>query len=113
MSKKKANKLSIILNVVLYLRVSSEEQAKFGYSIDNQRKECINFSERNGYHVAKIFVDEGKSAKDLNRHEAREMLSFCGKSKNCIDAIIVWRLDRLTRNTMDYHGEIRPFLIKR
>ena len=113
MSKKKiANKLSIILNVVLYLRVSSEEQAKYGYSIDNQEKECKIFAERNGYHVAKVFVDEGKSAKDLNRPEAREMLSFCGKSKNCVDAIIVWRLDRLTRNTMDYHGEIRPFLIK-
>ena len=40
------------------------------------------------------------------------MLSYCGKTKNRVDAIIVWRLDRLTRNTMDYHGEIRPFLEK-
>ena len=40
------------------------------------------------------------------------MLSYMGKSKNHIDALIVWRLDRLTRNTMDYHGEIRKFLEK-
>ena len=113
MSKKKLpNKLKMILNVVLYLRVSSEEQAKYSFSIDNQKEECIRFAEREGYHVIKIFIDEGKSAKDLNRPEAREMLSYCGKAKNRVDAIIVWRLDRLTRNTMDYHGEIRPFLEK-
>ena len=113
MSKKNiTNKLSFIVNVVLYLRVSSEEQAKYGFSIDNQRVDCTNFAERNGYHVVKVFIDDGKSAKDLNRPEAREMLSYCGKAKNHVDAIIVWRLDRLTRNTMDYHGEIRPFLEK-
>ena len=39
MAKKKSpNKLNIIVNVVLYLRVSSDEQAKFGFSIENQRK---------------------------------------------------------------------------
>jgi site-specific DNA recombinase len=113
MAKKKLpNKLSMIVNVVLYLRVSSEEQAKYGFSIDNQRIDCTNFAERNGYHVVKVFTDDGKSAKDLNRPEAKEMLSYMGKSKNHIDALIVWRLDRLTRNTMDYHGEIRPFLDK-
>ena len=32
--------------------------------------------------------------------------------KDEIDAIIVWRLDRLTCNTMDFHGVIRPFLEK-
>ena len=113
MAKKKSpNKLNIIVNVVLYLRVSSDEQAKFGFSIENQRKECTNFAERKGYHIVKVFIDDGKSAKDLNRPEAREMLSYMGKSKNHIDALIVWRLDRLTRNTMDYHGEIRKFLEK-
>ena len=70
MAKKKLpNKLRMIVNVVLYLRVSSEEQAKYGFSIDNQRIDCTNFAERNGYHVVKVFTDDGKSAKDLNRPE--------------------------------------------
>ena len=113
MSKiKQKNKLNLILRVVIYLRVSSEEQAKHGFSIENQKKDCLKFAEQKGYHVVKIFVDDGKSAKDLNRPEAQDMISFCSKSKNNIDAIIVWRLDRISRNTIDFHGVIRPFLMK-
>jgi len=45
-----------------------------------------------------------------HRPQAQELLSFCGKKKNNIDAVIVWRLDRLSRNNTDYHGEIKPLL---
>ena len=52
---------------VVYARVSSEEQAKHGFSIDNQKRQCIEFAEKQGYSVTKVFVDEGKSAKNLER----------------------------------------------
>lgn len=93
---------------VIYARVSSEEQAKHGFSIENQKKVCIDFAKKQGYYVAKVFVDEGKSAKNLDRPEIQELMTYCGKKKNNIKALVIWRLDRISRNTTDYHGVLRP-----
>ena len=98
---------------VIYARVSSEEQAKHGFSIENQKKVCIDFAEKEGYYVAKVFVDEGKSAKNLDRPEIQDLMAYCDKKKNDIKAIVIWRLDRLSRNNTDYHGILRPLLAKR
>lgn len=67
---------------VIYARVSSEEQAKHGFSIENQKKVCIEFAEKNGYFVDKVFVDEGKSAKNLERPEIQELMDYCSKKKH-------------------------------
>lgn len=93
---------------VIYARVSSEEQAKHGFSIENQKKVCIEFAQKSGYLVDKVFVDEGKSAKNLERPEIQELMAYCSKKKNDIKAIVIWRLDRISRNTTDYHGVLRP-----
>lgn len=98
---------------VIYARVSSEEQAKHGFSIENQKKVCIEFAEQNGYIVDKVFIDEGKSAKNLDRPEIQDLMAYCDKKKNNIKAIVIWRLDRLSRNNTDYHGILRPLLAKR
>ncbi|DAB19087.1 TPA: hypothetical protein CPT81_08795, partial [Candidatus Gastranaerophilales bacterium HUM_20] len=98
---------------IIYVRVSSEEQAKHGFSIENQKKVCSEFAERNGYYVDKLFVDEGKSAKNLDRPEIQELMSYCSKKKNDIKALVVWRLDRISRNNTDYHGVLRPLLDKK
>ncbi len=97
---------------VVYARVSSEEQAKHGFSIDNQKRQCIEFAEKQGYSVAKVFVDEGKSAKNLERPEIQELMAYCSKKKNKITAVIIWRLDRISRNNEDYHGALRPLFEK-
>lgn len=93
---------------VIYVRVSSEEQAKHGFSIENQKRQCEEFAERNNYCVIKTFVDEGKSAKNLDRPEIQDLMAFCSKKKNDVKAVIIWRLDRISRNTTDYHGALRP-----
>lgn len=93
---------------VIYARVSSEEQAKHGFSIENQKKVCIEFAQKQGYFVEKVFIDEGKSAKNLERPEIQELMDYCSKKKNCINAVVIWRLDRISRNTTDYHGVLRP-----
>ena len=102
-----------ITKAVVYARVSSEEQAKHGFSIENQKKVCCEFAQKNGYNVDKIFVDEGKSAKNLDRPEIQELMNYCAKKKNNIEAVIIWRLDRISRNNTDYHGVLRPLLAKK
>jgi len=96
---------------VIYIRVSTEEQVKQGYSIASQTDACTDFALNQGYSNAKLFIDEGLSAKDLNRPQAQNMLKYCKQKSNNIKAIIVWRLDRLSRFNCDYHGVIRPLII--
>ena len=55
-----------------------------------------------------MFVDEGKSAKNLDRPEIQDLITYCSKKSNKINAVIIWRLDRISRNNEDYHGVLRP-----
>lgn len=64
-------------NCFIYCRVSTEEQADRGYSLDAQEKHCRDFAERNGYKVLGIYRDEGKSATNLDRSALQELLSRC------------------------------------
>ena len=97
---------------VIYIRVSTEEQAKHGFSIETQLKACQEFAYKEGYTIVQTFIEEGKSAKDLNREEVKKLIKFCDNKKNIINAIIVWRIDRLSRFNVDYHGVIRPMLMR-
>ena len=98
---------------VIYVRVSTEEQFKHGFSVETQTQTCLEFAQRHGFYVCKVFTEEGMSAGNLNRPEAQKMLKYCNDDKNNINAIIVWRLERLSRFNVDYHGTIRPILMHR
>ncbi len=86
---------------VIYLRVSTEEQVE-NYSLDTQKDICRKEAEKRGLEVAEIFREEGRSAKTANRPELIRMLEYCRKNKKLIDAVIVYRLDRISRQTSDY-----------
>lgn len=97
-------------NCFIYCRVSTEEQADKGYSLDTQEKLCRDFAERNGHKVLGVYRDEGKSATNLDRAALQELLSRCTKESG-IAAVIVQETDRLARNTKD-HLTIRAVLKK-
>lgn len=84
-------------NAVIYVRVSTEEQAKHGYSIDAQIKNCASFASQNNYSVVNIFKEEGLSAKDLKRPQLHELFKYCRNNKNKVDVLIFWKWDRLSR----------------
>lgn len=87
---------------VIYLRVSTEEQVE-NYSLDTQEDICKKEAERKGLSVTQTFREEGRSAKTITgRPVLIEMLEFCRKHKKDIDAIIIYRLDRISRQTSDY-----------
>lgn len=87
---------------IVYLRVSTEEQVE-NYSLETQENICIKEAERRGLEVVKIFREEGRSAKNITGRPALiELLEFCRKNRNSIDALIVYRLDRLSRQIQDY-----------
>ncbi len=96
---------------VLYVRVSTLEQVDEGNSLITQEKACRDWAEKNGYDVAAVFIERGESAKTANRTELQKMLRYCAEKKNRISAVIVYKLDRLSRNTDDY-SQLR-LLLKR
>ncbi len=93
----------ITRRAALYIRVSTEEQAKKGYSLEAQREDLEEFANKNGYVVVDHYIDEGKSArkKYTRRTEFMRMLEDIRAGK--IDVILFIKLDRWFRNIADYY----------
>ncbi len=88
------------LRAVGYLRVSTEEQARDGVSLDAQRHRIEAHAEAQGWELAGIEADNGISGKRLNnRPGLRRALSALRKGR--ADALLVVALDRLSRTTTD------------
>ena len=96
-------------NAVSYVRVSSEDQKKHGYSIGQQITNNMQFALQNGYKLVKTFKDEGISAKNMDRPALQELLAYCMDETNEVEAVIVWKLDRISRNVADYTATLSPF----
>src|SRR4051812_17165204 len=89
-------------NAVIYLRVSTEEQVD-NYSLETQENICRKQAEQRGLTVLEIFREEGRSAKTISgRPMLIQMLEYCRKRRKEIDAVLVYRLDRISRQTADY-----------
>jgi DNA invertase Pin-like site-specific DNA recombinase len=83
--------------VACYCRVSTDEQAKFGFSIQAQKDALEKYCKENGYKY-EFYIDEGISASSMKKRKAlNEMLSKC----NVFDMILFTKLDRLSRNVLD------------
>ena len=87
----------------LYIRVSTEEQARKGYSLPAQKEDLEDYARKNGYAIAGYYIDEGKSArkKYTRRKEFMRMLEDVKAGK--IDVILFIKLDRWFRSVADYY----------
>ncbi len=87
----------------VYVRVSTAEQVE-NYSLDTQVRACLEFCDREGLDVVRIFREEGESAKTANRPELQAMLNACATEgrRTGITAVVVFRIDRLARAVEDY-----------
>lgn len=87
---------------LIYIRVSSEEQVE-NYSLGTQEEICKRTARLKGLEVVEVFREEGRSAKNIiGRPELIRLLDYCRKNKKEINAIIVYRIDRLSRQTEDF-----------
>ncbi len=92
----------------IYIRVSTEDQAREGFSLPEQEKRLRAMCDYKGYEVYKIYKDAGISAKTGNHRPAFEELKEDIKKK-LINTIVVLKLDRLTRSVYDMEN-IMKFL---
>jgi len=89
---------------VLYLRVSTAEQAAAGHhSLDAQEILCRRYAESEGMKVVEAIRDEGYSGRSTNRPGFRRLLEYTGKRPPVkIDAILIQDTSRMGRNTVEY-----------
>lgn len=97
------NPVPEIRRAALYIRVSTEEQAKKGYSLPAQKEDLEEYAKKNGYAIVGYYIDEGKSArkKYTNRKEFMRMMEDVKADK--IDVILFIKLDRWFRSVADYY----------
>lgn len=92
----------------LYIRVSTEDQAREGFSLPEQEKRLRAMCEYKGYEIYDVYKDAGISAKTGNlRPEFERLLQDIRDKK--VNTIVVLKLDRLTRSVYDMEG-IMSFL---
>lgn len=85
-------------NCVLYTRVSTKEQADNNLSLETQLKACNEYAKKCGYTILAHFGKTYESASTDERKEFTSMLSFVKKSKERVSYIIVYSLERFSRN---------------
>ena len=88
----------MIKNVAIYCRVSTEEQKKFGISVDDQKNSLTEYCKRNKYKIYDYYIDEGVSAGTISKR--KEFVRLL-KDLDNIDLIIFTKLDRFSRNVRD------------
>ena len=84
----------------IYIRVSTEDQAREGFSLGEQEEKLKDLCKYKEYEVFKVYCDAGISAKDMeHRPKFQEMLEDIKKGK--INYIVAYKLDRVTRSVRD------------
>ena len=82
---------------VIYARYSSENQRE--ESIEGQLRENMAYAKKNGIEIVGTYIDRAVSAKTDKRDEFQRMIK--DSSKKGFDVVIVWKLDRFSRNRYD------------
>ncbi len=87
------------MKAIGYIRVSTEEQAAQGISLSAQRQKIEAYCVAKDLELTGIIEESGKSAKDLKRPGFQKLLGLVKRKE--IEAVIILKLDRAFRNTVD------------
>ena len=87
----------MLKKAAIYARYSCDKQTE--QSIEGQIRVINEFAQRNGYTIVTEYIDRAKSAKTANRPQFLQMIS--DSAKNLFDFVIVYKLDRFSRNRYD------------
>lgn len=85
--------------IAVYVRVSTQEQAKEGYSIGEQTDRLKKYADAHGWLVFKVYTDAGHSGANQDRPALQDLIADVKAGK--IDKVLVYKLDRLSRSQKD------------
>ena len=95
------------MKAIGYVRVSTEDQAREGVSLENQKAKIKTYCELKDLDLIEIIEDAGISGKNLNRPGVKKVLELAKKKE--VDAVVVYKLDRMFRSTVDALETTRRF----
>jgi site-specific DNA recombinase len=84
-----------------YVRISSQRQIN-GESPETQQSSIKDYADRNNIDIVATFYDEAKSGKNTDRSELQNMLKYAEKNKGEIDHVIVYKMNRASRDMATY-----------
>jgi site-specific DNA recombinase len=82
-----------------YVRVSTEEQAREGLSLEAQRARILAACAAHGLVLGEVLLESGESGKTLHRPQLQQLLDRVRAGQ--VGAVVITKLDRLTRRTRD------------
>lgn len=85
--------------VVLYIRVSTYEQAEFGYSLEAQTEALREYCRANGWPIYQVYADEGISGKWADNRPALQRL-LADAEQGSFQLVLVWKVNRLARDAL-------------
>jgi len=88
----------LTVRVAIYTRVSTEDQAKEGFSLDAQRERLEAFCKARDWEIAAKYVDDGHSGRDVRRPAYQRMMA----ERETWDTILVIKMDRIHRNSRHF-----------
>jgi len=95
------------MKAAIYRRVSTLEQKKNGYSIDAQGEKLRSYCKAMGYELIEDFTDDGYSGSTTNRPALQKLIKLV--KARLIDIVIIYRLDRLSRDVRDTLNLVEMF----
>lgn len=87
-----------VKKVAIYMRVSTEDQAKEGYSLENQLDKLRDYCRARDMEISGEYVDEGFTGRNTRRPKYQQMLADMDQW----DAIVVHKMDRIHRNQKNF-----------
>jgi len=88
------------MKAIGYVRVSTEEQARHGISLDMQRTKISRYAELEDMELVQIIADEGISGSTIKARPGIQHVLRLARRRE-VEAVIVFKLDRLARNTIE------------
>ncbi len=87
-----------IKKVAIYARVSTEDQAKEGFSLASQLEKLRSYCKARGWKIAGEYIDDGYSGRNTNRPAYKKMMEDMSKW----DVLLVMKMDRIHRNSKNF-----------
>jgi len=87
------------MKAIGYVRVSTQDQAREGISLDHQEDKIKAYASFNDLDLVEVIRDEGVSGKNLDREGMDRLLEMVEDGST--DAVVVYKLDRLSRSVID------------
>ena len=97
-------------NVATYVRVSTQEQAKHGYSVAEQSERLRKYCEARGWALVASYADPGQSGAYMDRAGLQRLIRDV--SVGAFDTVLVWKLDRLSRSQKDCMFMVEDVFLK-